>query len=123
MALLNMLHFSLFGNQSNRKMFFRVHILYIEEGSIVYGHDEETRAKNIGFIKEICEKYKFTFTIVPLERIYDLDLEVVPGLDMRVADAETSAKIEEEKKLDEISHATPIGLEDVVGKEIEVEDI
>jgi hypothetical protein len=41
MAMLNMLYFSLFGNQSNRKMFFRVHILYIDECRSVYGHDEE----------------------------------------------------------------------------------
>jgi len=75
MALLNMLYFSLFGNQSTRKMFFRVHILYIEEGSAVYQHSPETRAKSIAFIKEICEKYKFTYTIIPLERVFDLSIQ------------------------------------------------
>lgn len=43
MALLNLMYQSLFGTVSNRKMFFRVHILYIEEGSAVYGWDDEKR--------------------------------------------------------------------------------
>ena len=43
MALLNMLYHSLFGNQSQRKMFFKVHILYIDETCAVYGDDEAKR--------------------------------------------------------------------------------
>lgn len=57
MALINLMYMSLFGNVSNRKMFFRVHILYIEEGSAVYGWDDEKRQKNIDFIIETCKKY------------------------------------------------------------------
>jgi hypothetical protein len=67
-------------------MFFRVHILYIDECSGVYGVNEETRLKNIQFIIETCQRYKFTYTIVPLERVFDIDIEAVAALDMRVAD-------------------------------------
>jgi len=88
MALLNMLYFSLFGNQSNRKMFFSVHILYIDEGPAVYGHSAEENNKNLEFIMEICEKYKFTYTILPLESVFDI--EINEALDMRVADEATA---------------------------------
>lgn len=86
MALLNFLYISLFANQSTRKMFFRVHILYIDECSAVYGVDEETRLRNIQFIVDTCQRYKFTYTIVPLEQVFDIDIREVPALDMRVAD-------------------------------------
>jgi hypothetical protein len=43
MALLHMMFESLFGHYSQRKMFFKVHILYIEEGSTVYEWSEEVR--------------------------------------------------------------------------------
>lgn len=71
MALLNLMYQSLFGGLSQRKMFFRVHILYIDEGSAVYGWDQEKREQNIDFIIKTCQKYKFTYTIIPLEGIYD----------------------------------------------------
>jgi tRNA(Ile)-lysidine synthase TilS/MesJ len=108
MGMLNMLYKSLFGNQSNRKMFFRVHILYIDEGPVVYGHSEEQHAATLSLISEVCKSYQFSYTILPLESIYDLDC---PGageawqLDMRVAeDPEVAQKIEEEKKRDEEEH-------------------
>ena len=88
MALLNMLYFSLFGNQSNRKMFFSVHILYIDEGPSVYGHSPEENNKNLDFIRKTCEKYKFTYTILPLESIFDIDIN--ESLDMRAADEATA---------------------------------
>lgn len=50
MALLHLLYESLFDNKSTRKMFFRVHVIYIEEGSAVYGWSEEKRAANLAFI-------------------------------------------------------------------------
>lgn len=43
MAMLNLMWQSLFGNNQNRKMFFRVHILFIEEGSAVYKWSDERR--------------------------------------------------------------------------------
>lgn len=103
-------------------MFFRVHILYIDEGAAVYSHDEETRERNLTFIRETCEKYKFTYTIVPLERVFDIDIGSLSTLDMRVAD-DASHLIEEEKKQDEISHATPVGLESISCKTVDVENL
>lgn len=82
MAMLNLLHYSLFGSQSNRKMFFRVHVLFIDEGSAVYGHNEEQRAASIAFVREVCSRYQFSYTIVPLEHVFDVD----HSFDMRVAD-------------------------------------
>ena len=109
MALLNMLHYSLFGNQSNRKMFFSVHILYIEESSAVYSCSDEQRAGNIKFIADTCERYKFTYTVLPIEGVFD-----VADIDMRVADASTLQHLAEEKKKDELQHSTPApGLESV----------
>jgi len=43
MAMLNMLYLSLFGGSSNKKMFFKVHVIYIEEGSALYGWDPSKR--------------------------------------------------------------------------------
>jgi len=57
-------------------MFFRVHILYIEEGSAVYGWDEEKRLQNIQFIIDACNKYNFTYTILPIESVYDISDEI-----------------------------------------------
>lgn len=42
MALLDMMYEALFGqnSQSQRKMFFKVHVLYIDEGRVVYDWTE-----------------------------------------------------------------------------------
>ena len=50
MALIHLMYQSLFGNVSNRKMFFRVHIFYVDEGAAVYGWDEAKRLENMNFI-------------------------------------------------------------------------
>ena len=54
MGMLNMLYMSLFGNQSNRKMFFRVHVLYIDESPAVYGLSEGQHAANLHLIEKVC---------------------------------------------------------------------
>jgi tRNA(Ile)-lysidine synthase TilS/MesJ len=80
MSLLDLMHEALFGNTSisQRKMFFKVHILYIDEGRAVYGWSHETWQKHIEFIKETCERrYGFTYTIIPIEAIFDVDPAVV----------------------------------------------
>lgn len=76
MAMLNLMWQSLFGNNQNRKMFFRVHILFIEEGSAVYKWSDQRRQEVIKFITETCQKYQFTYTILPLEAIYDVSNDV-----------------------------------------------
>lgn len=93
MALLDLMHNSLFGDDlqqkkegepvvkiSQRKMFFKVHVLYVDEGQAVYGWDEATHKKHLNMVEELCQKrYQFTFTIIPLEAIFDTrssDLEM-----------------------------------------------
>ena len=43
MAMLDMLHYSIDSN-TNRKMFYKVLVLHIDEG-VIYGHSEEKRAQ------------------------------------------------------------------------------
>lgn len=93
MALLHMMHESLFGS-SNRKMFFKVHVLHIEESATVYGISEEQRQKNIDFIVNICKSYNFSYTVIPIEQIYSVSTEI----DLKAIDESIKAKIEEEKK-------------------------
>jgi hypothetical protein len=61
MALLDLMHNALFGNEeseekgavkiSQRKMFFKVHVLYVDEGPAVYGWTPEFHQKQIEMIK------------------------------------------------------------------------
>jgi hypothetical protein len=75
-------------------------------------------------VKETCTQYKFSYTIVPLEHVLTMDRGTLPGLDMRVADAEDAKQVEEEKKMDEEQHSTfAEGLKDVMCREVPVEDI
>jgi hypothetical protein len=75
-------------------MFFRVHVLYIDEGPAVYGLSEGQHASNLDLVERVCSAYKFSYTIVPLEAIYDIEGPVGEGepwdLDMRTGDAETA---------------------------------
>lgn len=86
MALLDLMHDALFGtsSQSQRKMFFKVHVLYIDEGISVYEWTPEFHQQHINMITEVCERYGFTYTIVPLETVFDVDPAVV---DMQEPDA------------------------------------
>ena len=118
MALLHLLYSSLFDNKSTRKMFFKVHIIYIDEGSVVYNWTEEKRTDNINFIKRICEKYHFTYSIVPLEAAHD-----IIDLDLRAVSQQEISRIEEEKKRDEEAHSEPINIELISNKVIEVDNI
>lgn len=76
MSLLDLMHQALFGEQqmSQRKMFFKVHVLYIDEGPAVYGWTPEFHQKQINMIRELCEqRYGFSWTIVPIELIFGLE--------------------------------------------------
>jgi len=119
MALLNLMWQSLFGNASKRKMFFRVHVLFIEEGSAVYGWDERRREEVINFIIEQCNRYNFTYTVLPLEVVYDISSD----LDLKLVDTDTLAKLEEEKKQDELVHSKPLNEGDILNKVIDTPDL
>ena len=103
MALLDLMHDSLFGttSQSQRKMFFSVHVLYIDEGQAVYGWDEEKWTAEINLIKSVCDSYKFSYTIVPIESIFDIDSDL---LDMRRPTEEEQKLLDDEKKKDFDNH-------------------
>ena len=102
MALLDLLHDSLFGtsSQTQRKMFFRVHVLYIDEGPAVYNWSDDFHNEQIELIKQICEKYEFTYSIVPIESIFDIDF------DLKQPTPEERAQFDEEKKQDYETHTT-----------------
>jgi cytoplasmic tRNA 2-thiolation protein 2 len=71
MALLNLMHNSLLGD-SSRKMFFKCHVVYIDE-SHVYNWSEEERERNYEMIRRTCESLGFPWTILPLENVYSQD--------------------------------------------------
>ena len=57
-------------------MFFRVHVLYIDEGQAVYNWSDDFHTEQIDLIKSICEKYEFTYSIVPIESIFDIEFDL-----------------------------------------------
>ena len=71
MAMLNLMHVSLFG-ESQRKMFFKVHIIHIDE-SVIYGWDEEKKQENLNIFKDACKKSNFEYTILPLESVFNIE--------------------------------------------------
>jgi len=77
MAMLNMLYNCLSGNKSQKKMFFKVHILYIDEGRAVYGWSQEEAERHRTFFAETCKKYNFTYTILALEKVMRLELDTL----------------------------------------------
>ena len=56
MALLDLMFNSLFNidTASDRKMFFKVHVLYIDEGQAVYGWTPEEHKANIDIVTGQC---------------------------------------------------------------------
>ena len=64
-------------------MFFKVHILYIDEGA-VFGLSQEQRDQQKQFILDVCVKYQFNLTVVPLEAVYgiELDTQNIPAEDL-----------------------------------------
>jgi hypothetical protein len=56
------------------------------------------------FIKTTCEKYNFTYTIIPLEAIYD----VSDSIDLKNVSDDEAKLIDAEKKKDEENHSVPI---------------
>ena len=71
MALLHLMHESLFG-YSQKKMFFKVHIVYIDEGPAVYNLSDSEHEDRLKFMINACTKYNFSYTIIPLEKVYDI---------------------------------------------------
>ena len=53
-------------------MFFKVHILYIDEAQAVFKTSEEEAETRRNFIIHHCVKYGFTYSIVPIESAYEV---------------------------------------------------
>ena len=62
-------------NTSKKKMFFKIHVLYIDEAVGVFESPQEEAEKHREIIRATCERYEFTLTILPLEKIYELRLD------------------------------------------------
>lgn len=71
MAMLDLIYWGLFG-PSQKKMFFSIHVILVDE-TLVYGWSEAQREENISIVIKACEKYGFTYSIVPLETVYEID--------------------------------------------------
>ena len=53
-------------------MFFKIHVLYIDEARGVYGVTDEKAEENQQLIIKACQEYGFQYTILPLERAFEL---------------------------------------------------
>jgi hypothetical protein len=63
MAMLHLLWNCLSGNKSQKKMFFKVHILYIDE-SMIYKTSKEEADRRKQLIIDVCLKYKFSYSVI-----------------------------------------------------------
>jgi len=66
----------------------------------VYDWSDEFHKEQIEFIKSTCEKYSFTYTIVPIEAAFNADF------DLKIPTTEEQKQLDEEKKSDLENHAT-----------------
>ena len=77
MAMLHFLYHCLSGNTSQKKMFFKVHILYIEEGPALYGWSPEETIRHRELITSTCTKYQLTYTVVPFEKVFEITRDMI----------------------------------------------
>lgn len=72
MAMLYMLFNCQDGNKSKMKMFFKIHVLYIQESQAVFNTSAEVEQERVEFIAEHCKKYGITYSVISIESIYSL---------------------------------------------------
>jgi hypothetical protein len=53
-------------------MFFKVHVLYIQESESVYNSEKVVEAERTALVIDLCKKYGFPYTVVPLETVYQM---------------------------------------------------
>jgi len=58
-------------------MFFKIHIVYIDEAESIFNVSAEEALRRRNFIIDHCTKYKFNYTILNLESIYDVKQRLV----------------------------------------------
>ena len=57
-------------------MFFKVHILYIEEGPAVYGWSDEEKLQHRDLITSACIRYQLPYTVIPFEMVFDISRDM-----------------------------------------------
>jgi hypothetical protein len=97
-------------------MFFKVHILYIDEARPVYKVSDEEAEKRKNFIIEICKKYGFSYSVLKLESV--MEIEELPT-SMAPTNQEERKEIENAKIQDEENHSAPFNPEEFMDKEVE----
>ena len=85
-------------------MFFKVHILYIDEGT-VFGWTDQQREQNRKMIEETCLRYGFNLSTVYLESVFDIDLDIK---NEPVADMDAQIYTESGKDLENTPHCFPV---------------
>jgi tRNA(Ile)-lysidine synthase TilS/MesJ len=75
MGMLEMFRQSFDDSKSNRKLFFKIKILYIDDSLLLKNKEKiiEERNKRKLFLKQIMEAYKFDYDIINLEKVMDLN--------------------------------------------------
>ena len=53
-------------------MFFKIHVLHIEEARAVYGVGEEEAEARRNLVEEACRSYGFELTLMPIEKIFEV---------------------------------------------------
>ena len=72
-------------------------------------------------IKDTCTRFKFTYTIIPIEAIFDINSYI---LDMRTPTEEEQKKIDADKENDFKNHTKfSDSLKEMIDKQIEIKDL
>lgn len=79
MSMLSMFNYTFFKDTaSNRKLFFKSKVLYIDDSFL---YQDNSRTENVAKIEEICKNSGFPYEIIMLENVLKLnfsDLESTP---------------------------------------------
>ena len=75
MSMLHMLWGCFSGNRSQKRMFLKVHVIYIQEASSVFNQSESVEAERTKLITDLCKQYQFTYTVVPIDYVFKLTSE------------------------------------------------
>lgn len=82
MAMLHMFNSTFNDNTSQRKLFFKLKVLYVDDSFLQYSSDTlsdnienflNNRKNIIENISQLCEKYGFPFDCICLENIYQIN--------------------------------------------------
>ena len=106
MSMLEMFRQSFNESKSNRKLFFKIKILYIDDSLFLKDKNKiiEERNKRKKFLNKIMTEYKFDYQIINLEKSFDLN-----NKDINLNDNETYENNLIEKYLSMFNNISSIG--------------